>query len=266
MWPSKIKTKRSIRQLNTRCRKLYEEPRLSIHTSWGSSWTQITLEGYSRASKTITQYKQISSLADNNPSLPDLQNHYYNHFDKENTPPIQCLPPIPPSNSETIPLFTVQEVEVNNLSVKQNARKAAGPYNVSPSTRRSCTDQLMSVFRDFFNKPLQLYKVPLCFKTSVIIPIPNKATITHLNDYRPVVLMSVVMQILEWLILRYLKSVTNTQLNPHQFAYRVNRSVDDHVALRLHYILQHARVLFIDYSSNVNTTVPQKLYNKLVVL
>ena len=84
-------------------------------------------------------------------------------------------------------------------------------------------------------------------------------------------LTSVVMKVLERLVLKELKTQTAALLDPAQFAYRANRSVDDAVALGLHYVLQHlekpgtyARLLFIDYSSAFNTIIPQKLYNKLI--
>lgn len=56
-------------------------------------------------------------------------------------------------------------------------------------------------------------------------------------------------------------------------AYCSNRSVNDAVALALHYILQHlespntyARLLFLDYSSTFNTIRPMKLTAKLAHL
>ena len=59
-------------------------------------------------------------------------------------------------------------------------------------------------------------------------------------------------------------------MDPHQFAYRANRSIDDAVALALHHILQHlessgtyARVLFVDFSSAI---IPRKLFNKLIYM
>ena len=74
------------------------------------------------------------------------------------------------------------------------------------------------------------------------------------------------MKVFERLVLRSLKAATDNQLDPHQFAYRANRSVDDAVALALHRILQHleisgkyARVLFVDFSSAFNTIIPRKL-------
>ncbi|KAK3544067.1 hypothetical protein QTP86_000862, partial [Hemibagrus guttatus] len=43
----------------------------------------------------------------------------------------------------------------------------------------------------------------------------------------------------ERLVLAYLKNITGPLLDPLQFAYRANRSVDDAVNMGLHFILQH---------------------------
>ncbi len=47
------------------------------------------------------------------------------------------------------------------------------------------------------------------------------------------------MKSLERLVLAYLKDITRPLLDPLQFAYRANRSVDESVNMGLHYILQH---------------------------
>ncbi len=123
-----------------------------------------------------------------------------------------------------------------------------------PSSHRSSTDQL------------ELCEVPSCFKRSTIIPVPKKPKITGLNDYRPVALTSVVMKSFERLVLAYLKASTGPLLDPLQFAYRANRSVDDAVNMGLHFILQHldrpgtyVRILFVDFSSAFNTIIPDTL-------
>ncbi len=101
-------------------------------------------------------------------------------------------------------------------------------------------------------------------------PILNKPKMTGLNDYRPVALTSVVMKSFERLVLAYLKASTGPLLYPLQFSYRPNRSVDDAVNMGLHFILQHldrpgtyVRILFVDFSSAVNTI---NLQNKLTLL
>ncbi|KAK3506128.1 hypothetical protein QTP70_005363, partial [Hemibagrus guttatus] len=47
------------------------------------------------------------------------------------------------------------------------------------------------------------------------------------------------MKSFERLVLAYLKNITGPLLDPLQFAYRANRSVDDAVNMGLHFILQH---------------------------
>uniref|UniRef100_A0A3P8NNR5 Reverse transcriptase domain-containing protein n=1 Tax=Astatotilapia calliptera TaxID=8154 RepID=A0A3P8NNR5_ASTCA len=151
-----------------------------------------------------------------------------------------------------------------------NARKAPGPDGVSPATLRHCANELAPVFSGIFNSSLQACHVPACFKSSTMIPVPKKPRITGLNDYRPVALTSVVMKSFERLVLSYLKTLTAPLLDPLQFAYRANRSVDDAINMALHFILQHldspgtyARILFVDFSSAFNTILPDHLRGKL---
>ena len=191
-------------------------------------------------------------------------------LDKDSTLSHRIIPdsPLPP-----ITPLSIQERDVNKLLKRQNPRKAAGPDAVSPSTLRYCADQLSPVFTDIFNTSLAECVVPACFKTSTIIPVPKKQRITGLNDYRPVALTSVVMKTFERLVLTHLKAITNHLLDPLQFAYRANRSVDDAINMGLHFILQHldspgtyARILFVDFSSAFNTIAPALLQDKLTQL
>ncbi|XP_070180310.1 muscarinic acetylcholine receptor DM1-like [Littorina saxatilis] len=193
-------------------------------------------------------------------------------FDQKN-PSLGYRPPLPDDASLLAPAFTIQESEVRGLFRKQNPRKASGPDLVSTSTLRSCADQLAPVFTDIFNTSVQQMSVPRCFKSSVIVPVPKKPKVTQLNDFRPVALTSVIMKVLERLILRHLRAFTGHLSDPLQFAYQANRSVDDAVAMGLHFVSQHlenprtyARMLFIDYSSAFNTIIPHKLLHKLIGL
>ncbi len=156
---------------------------------------------------------------------------------------------------------------------KDKRRKAPGPDGVSPACLKTCADQLAPIFTQIFNRSLELCEVPSCFKRSTIIPIPKKPKITGLNDYRTVALMSVAMKSFERLVLAYLKDTTGPLLDPLQFAYRANRSVDDAVNMGLHFILQHlnrpgtyVRILFVDFRSAFNTIIPSLLQPKLTEL
>ena len=226
-----------------------------------------------RGLQSATGYKKKPPPTSNDPNLPDQFNVFCTRFEapRGSTPSIPPASP-PPATTSPAPLV-ITEHEVRRLFKGQNTRKACGPDMVSPATLKHCASELAPVFTDIFNQSLNLCRVPVCFKSAVIIPVPKKPKITCLNDYRPVALTSVVMKVFERLVLSYLKASTDHLMDPLQFAYRPNRSVDDAINIALHYILQHldnrntyARVLFVDYSSAFNTIIPDLLHSKLTHL
>ena len=217
--------------------------------------------------QSILNYKsKAKSGSVNDQNLVNELNIFYSRFDK------QFVRPKIDTSSNT-PAFSVSADDVRHILSKLNIHKAAGPDEVSPRLLRACSSQLSCVFADIFNKSLSICKVPNIFKKSTIIPVPKKATISQLNDYRPVALTSVIMKTFERLVLQFIKSRLPLTLDPFQFAYRSNRSVEDAVSLVLHHILSHlekansyARILFIDYSSAFNTIIPANLHSKLLSL
>ncbi|KAK3520251.1 hypothetical protein QTP70_019689, partial [Hemibagrus guttatus] len=135
--------------------------------------------------------------------------------------------------------------------LKQLRQAKEDAYRYAQSVHEICEDDIRSkpIFTLIFNRSLELCEVPSRFKRSTIIPS------------------------FERLVLAYLKDITGPLLDPVQFAYRANRSVDDAVNMGVHYILQHldklgtyARILFVDFSSTFNAIIPDTLLNKLTQL
>ncbi len=227
--------------------------------------------------KEITNYKTPSPSTLENQQLEDNLNEFYCRFEKTpHTRPehLSTQPFTPPATPlSPTPAIQFSDDDVCQVFRKNKRRKAPGPDGVSPACLKICADQLAPIFTQIFNRSLELCEVPSCFKHSTIIPVPKKPKITGLNDYRPVALTSVVMKSFERLVLAYLKASTRPSLDPLQFAYRANRSVDDAVNMGLHFILQHldrpgtyVRILFVDFSSAFNTIIPDTLQNKLTQL
>ncbi|XP_051527426.1 uncharacterized protein LOC127425445 [Myxocyprinus asiaticus] len=71
-----------------------------------------------------------------------------------------------------------------------------------------------------FNISLSSAVVPMCFKTTTIVPVAKKSSVSCLNDYRPVALSSIVMKCFERLVMRHIKTLLPPLLDPLQFAYR----------------------------------------------
>ncbi|XP_062850752.1 uncharacterized protein LOC134313413 [Trichomycterus rosablanca] len=228
----------------------------------------------------ITSYRKPPPPIDANKDLADDLNDYFCRFESDHFTPINLptssasvissLTPPPPSPPVTQATLEIGVKDVSQLFRRQKTRKSSGPDNISPSCLKACADQLAPIFTRILNRSLELSVVPSCFKRSTIIPIPKKPSITGLNDYRPVALTSVVMKSFERLVLAHLKETTGHLLDPLQFAYRANRSVDDAINMGLHYVLKHldcpgtyVRILFVDFSSAFNTVNPGILSYKL---
>ena len=79
------------------------------------------------------------------------------------------------------------------------------------------------------------------------------------------------MKCFEKLVKDYICTSLPSSFDPHQFAYRPNRSRDDAIANLLHTSLSHldkgsgnyVRILFIDFSSAFNTIIPAYLVSKM---
>ena len=148
--------------------------------------------------------------------------------------------------------------------------KAAGPDCITPRTLKIFANELTPIFTELFNISLARETVPKTWKASTIVPVPKKPSPSELNDYRPVALTSVVMKSMERAVLSHLTDVTDTQMDPMQFAYRKARGTDDACAELIYQIFEHlemqgnyVRLLFVDFSSAFNTMLPSVLVDKL---
>uniref|UniRef100_A0A669BZP0 Reverse transcriptase domain-containing protein n=1 Tax=Oreochromis niloticus TaxID=8128 RepID=A0A669BZP0_ORENI len=217
--------------------------------------------------KTLTGYKD-SCTQTNSPdiTLPDTLNHFFARFDQENRDTI-THPAITERDDAPIQL---EQHQVRATLRRVNVRKAAGPDGVAGRVLKACADQLAEVFTTIFNLSLLQSVVPSCLKSATIVPVPKKNTVSCLNDYRPVALTPIIAKCFEQLIMSHIKAAIPANLDPHQFAYRANRSTEDTIITALHTAVTHldcsntyVRMLFVDLSSAFNTVHPHKLVNKL---
>ena len=123
-------------------------------------------------------------VADPDVLLPDKLNNFA-RFEDETVP-------LTRPTTKTCRLFFTA-ANVSKPFKRVNPRKVAGPDGIPSCVLRACTNQLAGVFTDIFNQSLSQSAVPTCFKMATVVPVPKKAKVTELNDYRPVALTSVIM-------------------------------------------------------------------------
>ncbi|KAF7692576.1 hypothetical protein HF521_010186, partial [Silurus meridionalis] len=157
----------------------------------------------------ITNYKTTSPACDRDASLPDALNDFYARFEVQNN--VVARKTIPPPTDQVLCLTTA---EVRKTLCRVNPRKSAGPDNIPGRVLRECAEQLADVFTDIFNISLSSNVVPTCLKTTTIVPVPKKSTVSCLNDYRPVALTPIVMKCFERLVMRHIKTQLPPSLDP----------------------------------------------------
>lgn len=157
------------------------------------------------------------------------------------------------------------DTEVRKTLRKVIVWKAAGPDSISCWVLTHCKDKLAGVLTDIFNTSLDHAVVLSCFKTSAIIPVPKKPTITCLNDYRSVALP---LMCFERMVKDHILLRLSPTFDPYQFAYHTNRSTEDVISSALHLSLEHlekrnTRANAVCGLITFNTIFPQHLVSKM---
>lgn len=167
-------------------------------------------------------------------------------------------------NQQAFPLFDVRSVV--KIFKHCKTRTSAGPDNISSQILSNCAEQLGPIFNYIFNVSLSQQKVPNLWKQSTIVPVAKSKHPKSLNDFRPIALTSLLMKSFEKMIKSELLKTTEHWIDPLQFAYRTKRGVQDVTITLLNYIYKHleslnnhARLLFVDFSSTFNTIQPHLL-------
>ncbi len=164
----------------------------------------------------------------------------------------------------------IDEISVWSTFEKINARKCHGPDGISGRLIKCCAPFLSEVFTYIFQWSLSLNKVPTLWKESIIVPVAKVPSPKNLNDYGPVALTSVVMKSFEHLVKKNLFFMTQTVMDPLQFAYQPRKGVEDAVVTLLNSVVRHlegkkthVRLCFADFSSAFNCMQPHVLAQRL---
>ena len=117
------------------------------------------------------------------------------------------------------PPIVLEEQEVYKHFISVNPRKASGPDGICGRLLKTCARQLAIPYRSLFQMLLNQQCIPSCWKSAVIVPVPKNQRPTENNDFRPVVLTSVVMKSLEKIVLHNLIQPIQEHIDTCQFAY-----------------------------------------------
>ena len=213
-----------------------------------------------------------SSVFCNSKKYANELNNFYARFDCHDfSKDIQGVRNELLNSSDKYNDIVIDEHDVFRNMKKMNPSKAKGPDDLSPRVLKLCANQLSGIFTFIFNLSLSQCAIPKLWKTSCIIPVPKRPNVKVMNDYRPIALTPCIMKVFEKCFIVQLQALTSKYIDPLQFAYRKNRSVDDALLYVLNNIYSHlekagssVRVMFYDFSSAFNTIQPHLLTEKLM--
>ena len=101
----------------------------------------------------------------------------------------------------------MREADVRRQFKLLNSKKSAGSNGITPRFVKNYANHLSGVFINIFNLSFSMCEVPHCFKKSVMILVPKKASVSCLNDDKSVALTFVVMKTLEHVVLCFLAAL-----------------------------------------------------------
>jgi hypothetical protein len=215
--------------------------------------------------------KPVSLEGVDDQEIPNVLNLFYARFEKHDfSEDLADVKDSLSSDSGNVFDETILSSEiVTDIFKRLNVNKAPGPDGICGRTLRLCAEQLGGVFHHLFQLSLESGRIPQLWKFSNVVPIPKISNPKQPNDFRPVALTSLVMKTVEKIVKRAVLNLTETNLDPLQFAYRAGRGVEDAKLFILNTLYvhlekpkAHARLLFADFSSAFNTVQPHILAKK----
>ena len=171
------------------------------------------------------------------------------------------------SGNESKTKYQFEEKHIADLLKQINVNKTPGQDKIHGKTLKYCREELKYQITSLFNTVLRTCRFPMCWKVGEIVPVQKTQTCKSLNDYRPIVLTSVLAKCFEKLVRQILILETSHHLDDNQFAYKENSGT---ICTLIHTILQHAdknsnhyaRCLFLDFSSAFNKIADNKFRKK----
>lgn len=111
--------------------------------------------------------------------------------------PLDYLP-VPPTSSFF--LFPVTSSEIEEEILNLHSRKATGPFSIPTELLKLLKHVVSKPLEILFNYSFSQGKVPSSFKIARVIPIHKKGSLTSVDNYRPISLLSIFNRLLEKLM------------------------------------------------------------------
>ena len=142
-------------------------------------------------------------------------NTFYARFDNKNFTEMrkEWQSKLHKSGNESKTKYQFEEKHIADLLKQINVNKTPGPDKIHGKTLKYCREELKYPITSLFNTVLRTCRFPMCWKVGEIVPVQKTQTCKSLNDYRPIVLTSVLAKCFEKLVRQILNLETSHHLD-----------------------------------------------------
>uniref|UniRef100_H3AVD9 Reverse transcriptase domain-containing protein n=1 Tax=Latimeria chalumnae TaxID=7897 RepID=H3AVD9_LATCH len=124
--------------------------------------------------------------------------------------------------------ITTQEIE-RTIKVLKNGKAAGIDKSRRPESLKFWGPEVITELKKIFNDLLEGQNPPWQWLNNLIIPVFKKGTITNMNNYRGITLMSVAAKVFNHVLLNRIYLHVDNILDPYQAGFQKNRSFTEQI-------------------------------------
>ena len=193
------------------------------------------------------------------------------YFHSAYTPSSDFLPSAEPKDFSYVPRISAIELSVEEVQkTLQNLdpSKAHGPDGIPSRLLVECASQLSSSLHYLFNKSLALSQIPAGWKLANIVPLHKNGKKDHVENYRPISLLSIISKALERCVLNHILNHIQSHVHSAQHGFANGKSCTSQLLSVLHTTGKNLNkglrsdVVLMDISKAFDTVDHSKLLQK----
>ena len=217
----------------------------------------------------VTETKR--TFAGNPADIAALFNNYFTSIFTTDPNIENCSPKALPyqSNNTIIEDITLSEADVFSVLHNLDINKAQGPDGIPARLLKETARQISPSLTVLFNKSLSTGVLPHDWKLANVVPVHKKDNKEHVENYRPISLLSLISKVLERCVFNKIKDHVFEQINNGQHGFVPRKSCVTQLIEVFEYIGREldlgkqVDVIYLDMSKAFDRVSHMKLLKRL---